>query len=97
MLGSSGNTFLSQTRATIQFDANIDYETLTDSSNNGVVRTKCPKIGNYAKKCNNNIWLWSHSGIPLAFTDWNGGSQEPNGETEHCMAMWAQEDYRFDS
>ena len=48
---------------TVSFDANIDYDTLTDRTKNGYVKTKCPSFGNYAQQCTGKVWIWSYSGI----------------------------------
>ena len=48
---------------TVSFDANIDYDTLTDRTKNGYVKTKCPSFGNYAQQCSGKVWIWSYSGI----------------------------------
>ena len=83
-------------RATVEFEANIDYNTLNGNGHgtNGYVKTKCPSIGNYEKTCANKVWLWSFSGIRLSFSDWNTQSGEPNGPNEHCVTMWLKGDYR---
>merc|ERR1711971_595941 len=74
---------------TVSFDANIDYDTLTDRTKNGYVKTKCPSFGNYAQQCTGKVWIWSFSGIRLgSFTDWHG--DEPNGSNEHCTVLWAK-------
>ena len=76
------------------FDATIDYKTLTgQKGSNGFVQTKCPR--RYQKNCFGNIWLWSLSGTKLEFQDWNGQSGEPNGETEHCSALWLKGDFKW--
>ena len=73
----------------------IDYETLTDTSANGYVKTVCPSIGSYEKICNGKTWIWAFSGKRIAsFNDWNSQSGEPNGNTEHCVALWLKGDYR---
>ena len=50
----------SSARATVSFDANIDYNSLTDRSKNGLVKTKCPSFGSYSKQCTGNVHIWSY-------------------------------------
>ena len=77
------------------FDANIDYQTLSDPTNgNGFVRATCPR--SFEKICTSqSVWFWSHGGVKMQFNDWNGGTNEPNGQTEHCMSLQEDEGYRF--
>lgn len=80
---------------TVEFDANIDYDSLTRRTANGFVKTKCPSIGNYAKNCDGKVWIWSFSAIRASsFTDWNSDTDEPNGDGEHCTALWARKGNR---
>lgn len=81
-------------RAGVEFDANIDYDTLTDESGDGYVKMKCPVSGNWELICISGTWVWSYSGIRMTFSDWNTQSGEPNGDTEHCATMWVKGDYR---
>jgi hypothetical protein len=75
-------------RAAIQFEANIDYDTVTDSSGNGYIKTKCPSTGTWEKTCSHKVWRWSYSGVRMTFSDWNTASGEPNGGNEHCVPLW---------
>lgn len=83
-----------RSKTIIEFDATIDYKSLTgQKGENGFVQTKCPQ--RYQKTCFGNVWLWSLTGVHLEFEDWNRQSGEPNGETEHCSALWIKGDYRW--
>ena len=73
----------------VSIDASIDYNTLTDRSKNGYVKTKCPSFGNYETSCQGKVWIWSYSGTRISqFSNWN--QNEPNGDSEHCVVLWAK-------
>ena len=79
---------------TVSFDANIDYNTLTDRTKNGYVKMECPSFGTYEKICGDKVWIWSFSGVRMSYENWNTESGEPNGGNEHCVTMWLKGDFR---
>ncbi|TRY68397.1 hypothetical protein TCAL_14261 [Tigriopus californicus] len=79
-------------RTSNPFIAKLDQSSLLDP-NGGYVKSRC--VDGFNLICSGVSWKWASSGTNVGATQWNPSTNEPNSNLEHCVTLWARENYNW--